>query len=104
VEAYRGFVQAYAATCIFTAGNGGSPIEFVVPSGGSLAKFNRGVGGLHHVALTVDSIRDVANELAKEGIFLLEPEPIRGAGQFLCNFLAPVHTRGVIVEYIEELD
>jgi hypothetical protein len=75
-----------------------------VPNGGNLAKFNRGVGGLHHVAVAVDSIRDVANELAKEGISLLEEQAIRGAGQFLCNFLAPVHTRGVIVEYIEELD
>ena len=54
---------------------------------------------LHHVG-----VRDVAHELAKEGICLLEEQSIRGAGQFLCNFLAPVHTRGVIVEYIEELD
>jgi methylmalonyl-CoA/ethylmalonyl-CoA epimerase len=102
-EDYRGFVGAYSATCIFTRGNGRSQIEFVVPDGGTLAKFNRGVGGLHHVALTVRSISDVATELSTMGISLLEPEPVRGAGDFLCNFLPPAHTRGLIVEFIEEL-
>ena len=102
-EEHRGFVEAYSALCIFTRGNGASQIEFVVPAGGSLANFNRGVGGLHHVALTVDSISAVADELASRGISLLEPEPVRGAGNFLCNFLPPAHTRGIIVEFIEEL-
>jgi methylmalonyl-CoA/ethylmalonyl-CoA epimerase len=102
-EEYRGFVEAYQANCIFTRGNAGSQIEFVVPEGGTLAQFNRGAGGIHHLALTVTSIRDVARELSDQGITLLEPEPVRGAGEFLCNFLPPAHTRGVIVEFIEEL-
>jgi methylmalonyl-CoA/ethylmalonyl-CoA epimerase len=102
-EAYRGFVASYAATCIFTAGNGGSPIEFVVPDGGVLAKFNRGVGGIHHVALAVDSLDRVTRDLAERGVKLLEAEPVRGAGNFVCNFLPPAQTRGVIVEFIEEL-
>jgi hypothetical protein len=28
---------------------------------------------------------------------------VRGAGSFLCNFLAPVYSRGVTVEFVEEL-
>jgi catechol 2,3-dioxygenase-like lactoylglutathione lyase family enzyme len=96
-------VAPYEATCIFTVGNGGSQIELVVPEEGPLAKFNRGAGGLHHVALTVASISEVARELDERGIKLLETEPIRGAGNFLCNFLPPAATRGVIVEFIEEL-
>jgi methylmalonyl-CoA/ethylmalonyl-CoA epimerase len=102
-EEYRGFVPQYEALCIFTAGNGGSPVELVVPSGGVLAEYNRGVGGLHHVALVVDSLAEVAEELAGRGIRLLETEPVKGAGNFLCNFLPPEFTRGVIVEYVEEL-
>jgi methylmalonyl-CoA/ethylmalonyl-CoA epimerase len=103
VEEGRGYVERYEALCIFTAGNGGSPLELVVPDGGRLQEFNRGLGGLHHVAIAVDSLHDLAADLAEQGITLLEREPVRGAGSFLCNFLAPVFTRGMIVEFVQEL-
>jgi methylmalonyl-CoA/ethylmalonyl-CoA epimerase len=102
-EAGRGYVERYGALCIFTAGNGGSALELVVPNGGRLREFNRGLGGLHHVAIAVGSLAELATELAERGIRLLEPEPVQGAGAFLCNFLAPVYTRGMIVEFVEEL-
>src|SRR3954469_6456040 len=91
-ESYRGFVEAYAAVCIFTVGNGGSPIEFVVPDGGRLPAFHRGAAGLHHIALAVDRLAEVTRSLAQRGIQLLEAQPVRGAGPFLCNFLSPAHT------------
>lgn len=102
-EEHRGAVEIWHATCIFTRASGASQVEFVVPDGGPLAKFNRGVGGLHHVALAVASIRGLSAQLAAKGIALLEPEPVQGAGNFLCNFLGPAHTRGIIVEFVEEL-
>ncbi|MCH7838929.1 MAG: VOC family protein [Planctomycetes bacterium] len=101
-EAYRGFVDQYEALCIFTHGNGGSPLELVVPSGGVLQRFNRGIGGLHHVAFAVESLENLAKELSARGMSLLESQPVRGAGGFLCNFLAPIYTKGVTVEYVEE--
>ncbi len=103
VEEGRGYVEHYQALCIFTAGNGGSPLELVVPSGGRLREFNRGVGGLHHIAIAVGSLAELTERLGERGIALLEREPVRGAGSFLCNFLAPLYTRGVIVEFVEEL-
>jgi methylmalonyl-CoA/ethylmalonyl-CoA epimerase len=103
-EAHRGYVAHYEALCIFTHGHGGSPLELVVPSGGKLSQFNRGMGGLHHIALVVDSLQALYEELAAQGIRLLDLEPVRGAGPFLCNFLPPVYTRGIIVEFIQELD
>jgi methylmalonyl-CoA/ethylmalonyl-CoA epimerase len=103
-EEHRGFVERYAANCIFTtAAEGASRIEFVVPEGGVLAEFNRGAGGLHHVALLVDSLESTASDLRQRGIEFLETEPVRGAGDFICNFLEPTHTRGVIVEFVEAL-
>jgi methylmalonyl-CoA/ethylmalonyl-CoA epimerase len=104
VEDGRGYVERYQALCIFTAGNGGSPLELVVPSGGRLREFNRGLGGLHHVAIAVDSLARLGRALAERGTPLLEPEPVRGARSFLCNFLSPVYTRGVIVEFVQELE
>jgi hypothetical protein len=102
-EEGRGYVDSYSALCIFTAGNGGSSLELVVPSEGPLTRFNRGLGGLHHVAIVVDSLTELADTMRERGTPLLEERPVRGAGEFLCNFLAPVYTRGVIVEYVEEL-
>ncbi|MBC7519628.1 MAG: VOC family protein, partial [Sandarakinorhabdus sp.] len=45
VEDYRGYVPQFQALCIFTNGNGASPVEFVIPDGGPLMKFNKGMGG-----------------------------------------------------------
>jgi catechol 2,3-dioxygenase-like lactoylglutathione lyase family enzyme len=104
VEDYRGVVPIFKALCVFTQGNGASPVEFVIPHGGPLAKFNKGMGGLHHLAYVVDSLDAKAAELAAQGIKLLEPEHVQGAGRFRCNFLSPVYTRGLTVEYVELQD
>ena len=103
-EDYRGFVPQWRALCIFTKAQGGSPIEFVVPDGGPLEKFNKGAGGLHHIALQVPSLDDLAAALAREDMKLLEAEHVKGAGNFLCNFLSPVYTRGITIEFVQLLD
>ena len=103
-EAYRGYVEAFSCWCIFCAAEEGqAAVELVVPEGGPLAKFNRGNGGLHHHAFITPDIRGLQSELATRDVRMLEPEPVRGAGAFLCNFLHPISTRGFIVEYVELL-
>lgn len=102
-EDFRGYVPTFHALCIFTHGNGASPIEFVVPDGGPLLKFNKGFGGLHHLAYLTDSLDRTAAEVEAKGMRLLEPEHVKGAGDFRCNFLSPVYTRGLTIEYIELL-
>jgi catechol 2,3-dioxygenase-like lactoylglutathione lyase family enzyme len=102
-EDYRGFVPQWSALCIFTKPTHGSPIEFVIPDGGPLARFNKGAGGLHHIALQVPDIRSLAQALQAEGTPMLEAEPVKGAGPFLCNFLDPRFTRGLTIEFVEML-
>ncbi len=102
-EDYRGFVPQWSALCIFTVAKSGSPIEFVIPDGGPLERFNKGAGGLHHIALQVPSLGNLAKALEAEGMKLLEPEPVKGAGPFLCNFLSPIYTRGITIEFVELL-
>jgi len=102
-EDYRGYVPTWSVLCIFCKANGASPIEFVIPDGGPLKKFNKGLGGLHHVALEVPSLDEVARRLEAQGMRLLEPEHVKGAGNFLCNFLSPIYTRGLTVEFVEPL-
>ena len=103
-EDYRGFVAQWSALCIFTKPVNGSPIEFVIPDGGPLAKFNKGAGGLHHIALQVPDLNAIAHRLEEKGMRLLEPEHVKGAGNFICNFLSPVYTRGIIIEFVQILN
>lgn len=102
-EDFRGVVEQYQALCIFASGRAGSPIEFVIPSGGVLKNFNGGGGGIHHVALEVDDLAESAAELSAQGEQLLEPSPVKGAGEFLINFLAPTSKRRFIVELVQPL-
>ena len=102
-EDFRGFVPQFSALCIFTRRSEGSPIEFVIPDGGPLEKFNKGAGGLHHIALQVPDLDALAQDLAAQDMRLLEPRHVKGAGNFLCNFLSPVYTRGVTIEYVQVL-
>ncbi len=102
-EDYRGYVPEFHALCVFTHGNGASPVEFVVPNGGPLLKFNKGMGGLHHLAYLTDSLDAKAAELAATGAKFLEAEHVKGAGPFRCNFVSPIYTRGLTIEYIELL-
>jgi methylmalonyl-CoA/ethylmalonyl-CoA epimerase len=103
-EDYRGYVPQWQALCIFTKRGNATPIEFVVPNGGPLEKFNKGAGGLHHIALEIKDFEVFEKKLNAEGMRLLEDKPIKGAGNFLCNFLSPIYTRGITVEFIQVLD
>ncbi len=100
-EDYRGFVPRWSALCIFAKADRGSLIEFVVPQGGPLERFNKGAGGVHHVAFEVADLAATMRALEALGMKFLETEPIKGAGPFLCNFLSPVYTRGALVEFVE---
>ena len=103
-EDYRGFVEPFSCWCVFLKAPPGQPaVELVIPEGGPLAKFNKGAGGLHHYAFETEDIRALQVGLAAKGVRMLEPEPVKGAGNFLCNFLHPVSTRGLIVEYVQLL-
>jgi catechol 2,3-dioxygenase-like lactoylglutathione lyase family enzyme len=95
----RQYVAEYQADCIFSEGPGGV-IEFIIPRGGKLAKFNKGFGGLHHIAIEVEDLNAASAALAADGVRLLESSPV-DAGALLINFLPPVFSRGVVVEYVQ---
>ncbi len=102
-EDYRGFVPQWSALCIFAKADKGSLIEFVVPNGGPLERFNKGAGGVHHIALEVADLAETMRSYEAQGMKFLEPAPIKGAGPFLCNFLSPMFTRGTMIEFVQPL-
>ncbi|MEL6919563.1 MAG: VOC family protein [Pseudomonadota bacterium] len=104
-EEYRGYVEEFECWCVFChAPEGSALVELVIPTGGSLARFNRGAGGLHHYAFETPDIRALQNDLAARDVPMLHADPVTGAGNFLCNFVSPVATRGVLVEYVQPLE
>jgi hypothetical protein len=82
---------------------GGTAIELVVPDGGPLAKFNKGLGGVHHFAYEIEDFAVAERWCEAHDMTLLEPAPIKGAGNFLCNFIHPMATRGIQIELVQPL-
>jgi methylmalonyl-CoA/ethylmalonyl-CoA epimerase len=71
--------------------------------GGVLTKFNKGAGGLHHIAIEVADLDVARDRLATAGLQFLEKTHVKGAGDFMCNFVSPVHTRGIQIEFVQLL-
>lgn len=105
-EEYRGYVEPWNSWCIFAdpgndSSNGATAIELVVADAGPLLKFNKGVGGVHHFAYEIDDFAAAAKWCEENDLRLLEPEPIKGAGDFWCNFIHPMSTRGIQIELVQ---
>ncbi|BCV21395.1 VOC family protein [Moorella sp. Hama-1] len=100
-EDYRGYVPEYQSLCIFMKGNGSPPLEFIIPSGGKLSEYNKGRGGIHHIAYKVEDIHKTKTELEKSGAQFLEETPVKGAGNFIVNFIRPRSTGGILVELVQ---
>ncbi len=98
----RQYVAQYEADCIFTTGEHGI-IEFIIAKSGKLSRFNKGMGGLHHIAIAVPDLEVAKRELATQGIPFLENRPV-DAGPISINFVEPAYTRGVIVEYVQRTE
>lgn len=99
-ERSRGYVENYKAICIFMADGEGVQVELIVSELDVLRTFNRGAGGLHHIAFLVDDLAETTKELASKGVKLLEDHPVKGAGDFIVNFVPPVYA-GVLVEIVQ---
>ncbi len=106
---FQYYVEEFQSECIFLS-PASSPsgclsqvsglLELVIPSGGVLAQFNKGHGGLHHVAYEVDDLNLATEILIHAGLPPIEPSAVR-AGPFLVSFLSPAVTRGLTIELLE---
>jgi methylmalonyl-CoA/ethylmalonyl-CoA epimerase len=101
-EEYRGYVPEYKALCIFAKGSGASQVELVIPQGGKLSEYKAGKPVIHHIAFAVDDLQTVQADYASQGMPLLDPQPVKGAGNFVVNFLKPKHTGGILVEFVQK--
>ncbi len=58
-------------------------------------------GGMHHLAIEVDDIKEKLAELKSNGARLIDEEPRIGAGGCLIAFVHPKSTQGVLLELVE---
>ena len=59
---YMEYVESYHAYCLFTKyTEKESPVELIIPTEGVLTEYNKGKGGIHHIAFEVEDV-----EAAKE--------------------------------------
>jgi len=83
---------------------GESRIELLEPTSDDspISKFleKRG-GGVHHVAIEVDSIESALEDLKHKGIRLIDEVPRVGAEGCLVAFVHPSSTGGVLLELVQ---
>ena len=101
---YMEYVAAYHAYCLFTKyTEKESPVELIIPTEGVLTEFNKGRGGLHHIAFDVKDVEASRREFEAAGMEMLETEAVEGAGGILVNFLRPRYGMGVLVEFVQQI-
>lgn len=84
---------------------GETNLEFLEPTNPAspIAKFLEKKGsGIHHVALQVDDLETVLNNLKNLGYKLINDKPVPGAGGKLIAFVHPAATGGVLLELCQE--
>lgn len=101
---YMEYVDEYHADCLFTCfSEAESPIELIIPTEGVLKEYNRGKGGIHHIALEVEDVEAARLEFEEKGMEMLEQVPVKGAGGIIVNFLRPRYGLGVLVEFVQRI-
>lgn len=98
---WQGDAPKYEAECVFVR-FAGIRIEFIVPYGDRLKKFNRGRGGIHHLAVEAEGPVDEATEqlIRDKAAIMLEDKATAGAS-LMVNFIQPICTGGVLIEIVE---
>ncbi|MDR0420187.1 MAG: methylmalonyl-CoA epimerase [Prevotellaceae bacterium] len=90
-------------TAFFKVGQ--TKIELLEPSSpeSTIAKFIEKRGeGIHHIAFAVDDVQKSLDEVAENGVQLIDKAPRGGAEGLEIAFLHPKSTAGVLTELCQE--
>ena len=99
---YSEYVPSYSATCIYLKrGVDSSAIEIVIPHDGVLGSYNRGRGGLHHIAIEVNDISVAEEYFREKGMDFLEEKEVECDSNILINFLQLRFGEGVLIEFVQ---
>ncbi len=97
------YVEEQELWAYFLEGEDGVRIELLEPTGGVVAKFIEKRGeGIHHIAVEVEDVTALTEELRRRGFRTVYEEPKRGAEGTLVNFIHPKSANGVLIEILEK--
>ncbi|MHB1483639.1 MAG: VOC family protein [Saccharofermentanales bacterium] len=100
---YSEFVPSYSSTCVYLKrGKNSSAIELIIPADGILKAFNKGLGGLHHIAIEVDDITSTEKYFRTNSMELLEEKAIECDSNILINFLQLRFGEGILIEFVQK--
>ncbi|NLP51557.1 methylmalonyl-CoA epimerase [Bacillus sp. RO1] len=102
-EAVEHVAEQRVRVAFINAGN--CKLELLEPTSpdSPVAKFIEKRGeGIHHVALSVDSIEDRIQEMVEKGIPMIDKQSRIGAGGANIAFMHPKASNGVLVEFCEK--
>ena len=92
-------------TSFFSCGESKIELLEATNSDSPIAKFIEKRGeGIHHIAFSVDNIKQEVERLKKEGFTILNEEPKKGADNKLVVFLHPKSANGVLIELCQEIE
>ncbi len=102
-EPYRSRIEdQQVELATFEAGTGYVEMVSPIVEEGGLVRYLDSRGeSVHHVAYRVDDIRAELARLAGEGFELIDPEPRRGAHDWLVAFVHPRSCHGVLTELVQ---
>ena len=83
---------------------GGSQLEFIQPTDpeGGVARFIERRGeGVHHICFEVENLQERLDQLAANGIDLIDKSPREGLSGMI-GFIHPRSTRGVLIELVDQ--
>lgn len=101
VEEMRERIPKYSVTNVFLSGGPGAKVHFMLPEKGVLKNFNRGRGGLHHIAFAVPDVAAAQRQMEATGLQFIAPVPQQGIGTYRFNFVHP-NLAGINVEFIQD--
>ena len=78
-------------------------LESTSPEGAIARYIEKRGEGIHHIALEVDDINAVLEDLKKKGVQLIDQVPRNGVGGSKIAFLHPKSTNGVLIELCEHI-
>ncbi len=102
-EAVEHVAEQRVRVAFINAGN--CKLELLEPTSpdSPVAKFIEKRGeGIHHVALSVESIEDRIQEMIEKGIPMIDKQSRVGAGGANIAFMHPKASNGVLVEFCEK--
>ncbi|UAL45955.1 methylmalonyl-CoA epimerase [Sutcliffiella horikoshii] len=102
-EAVEHVAEQRVRVAFINAGN--CKLELLEPTSpdSPVAKFIEKRGeGIHHVALSVESIEDRIQEMIEKGIPMIDKQSRIGAGGANIAFMHPKASNGVLVEFCEK--